>query len=103
MYFETLTTKPIMKTRYSFLLIISLSLLILSCSKNNSGGGTNPPGPNPPVIAPPAGFGYYVVGYFPSYRSVADVPDVKFRMCNVIVYAFFSVNATGTLTVNSPS
>jgi GH18 family chitinase len=43
------------------------------------------------------------VGYFPSYRNINDVPDIKFRMCNVINYAFFSVNATGTLDVQSPS
>ena len=55
------------------------------------------------TISAPAPFGYYVVGYFPSYRSVADVPDVKFRMTNVVVYAFFGVNASGTLTVNSPT
>lgn len=55
------------------------------------------------VIQAPAPFGYYVVGYFPSYRNPADVPDVKFRMTNVIVYAFFGVNTAGTLTVNSPA
>jgi chitinase len=92
-----------MQTPRSVIFIVLISLFIVSCSKKNSTGGTNPPGPNPPVIAPPASFGFYVVGYFPSYRAVADVPDVKFRMCNVIVYAFFSVNASGTLTVNSPS
>lgn len=56
-----------------------------------------------PVIQAPPAFGYYVVGYFPSYRNPADVPDVKFRMTNVVVYAFFGVNTSGTLTVNSPS
>ena len=50
------------------------------------------------IIAPPP-FGYYVVGYFPSYRNPADVPDVKFRMTNVVVYAFFTVNTSGTLDV----
>lgn len=55
------------------------------------------------VIQAPPAFGYYVVGYFPSYRNPADVPDVKFRMTNVVIYAFFGVNATGTLTVNSPA
>lgn len=49
-------------------------------------------------ISNPAPFGYYVVGYFPSYRNIADVPDVKFRMTNVVVYAFFGVNTSGTLT-----
>jgi GH18 family chitinase len=43
------------------------------------------------------------VGYFPSYRNLSDVPDVKFRMCNVVNYAFFGVNASGALTVNNPT
>ena len=55
------------------------------------------------VIQSPPGFGYYVVGYFPSYRNPADVPDVKFRMTNVVVYAFFAVNSSGTLDVVSPT
>lgn len=52
------------------------------------------------IQAPPA-FGYYVVGYIPSYRSLSDVPDVKFRMCNVVNYAFFSVNSSGTLSASN--
>ncbi|HWR33466.1 MAG TPA: glycosyl hydrolase family 18 protein [Chitinophagaceae bacterium] len=56
------------------------------------------------VIAPPAPFGYYVVGYLPSYRSVTSIPDVKFRMTNVVVYAFYAVNGSGTLSApSSPS
>lgn len=54
-------------------------------------------------IAAPASFGYYVVGYFPSYRDPSTVPDVKFKMCNAVIYAFFGVNSSGTLTVNSPT
>lgn len=54
-------------------------------------------------ISAPAPFGYYIVGYFPSYRSLNDIPDVKFRMCNVANYAFFAVNTGGTLTVNNPT
>lgn len=50
------------------------------------------------VIQSPAPFGYYVVGYFPSYRNIVDVPDIKFRMTNVVIYAFFGVNTSGTLT-----
>jgi chitinase len=56
------------------------------------------------VIQPPAPFGYYVVGYFPSYRNLTEVPDVKFRMTNVVVYAFYAVNGTGGLSAPaSPS
>ncbi|HEV8080484.1 MAG TPA: glycoside hydrolase family 18 protein [Chitinophagaceae bacterium] len=64
-----------------------------------------PPTPLPPtsiVIQAPPAFGFYLVGYFPSYRNLSEVPDIKFRMCNVVNYAFFSVNSTGTLTVNNP-
>lgn len=53
------------------------------------------------VIQPPAPFGYYVVGYFPSYRNLADVPDVKFRMTNCVVYSFYSVNGSGGLSAPS--
>ncbi len=55
------------------------------------------------VIQAPPGFGYYVVGYFPSYRDPNDVPDIKFRMTNVVNYAFFSVNSSGTTDVQSPA
>jgi GH18 family chitinase len=53
------------------------------------------------VIEAPPPFGYYVVGYFPSYRNLADVPDVKFRMTNCVVYAFYAVNASGRLSAPS--
>lgn len=57
-----------------------------------------------PVISAPAPFGYYVVGYLPSYRSVSSIPDTKFKMTNVVVYAFYSVNGTGGLSApSSPS
>jgi GH18 family chitinase len=39
-----------------------------------------------------------VVGYLPSYRNAAAIPDVKFRMTNVVVYAFYGVNTSGTLS-----
>ena len=53
------------------------------------------------VIQPPVPFGYYVVGYLPSYRNVTTIPDVKFRMTNVVVYAFYGVNTAGTLSAPS--
>ncbi len=53
------------------------------------------------IIQDPFPFGYYVVGYFPSYRNLAEVPDVKFRMTNCVVYAFYSVNGSGTLSAPS--
>lgn len=75
----------------------SLFLFIQSCKKSDHVTDQPPPA----VIKAPPPFGYYVVGYFPSYRSLADVPDIKFRMCNVVNYAFFSVNGNSELTVNN--
>ena len=84
---------------YKFLPLILI--IIQACKKESV---TPPPPPPPPiVIQPPPAFGFYVVGYFPSYRTLSEVPDVKFRMCNVVNYAFFGVNSSGTLTVNNPS
>lgn len=85
--------------------LITLSILVFieSCKKTDN--PSNPGNPNQPVvITPPPGFGFYVVGYLPSYRNLADIPDVKFRMCNVVNYAFFAVNTNSELTVpNSTS
>jgi chitinase len=53
------------------------------------------------IIQAPPPFGYYVVGYLPSYRTITDIPDVKFRMTNVVVYAFYGVNSSGTLSAPS--
>jgi chitinase len=76
-----------------------LLCFINACKKSTD----TTPIPTPPVaadapIAPPPAFGFYVVGYFPTYRLPADVPDVKFKMCNVVNYAFAKVNPAGTLT-----
>lgn len=81
-----------------FLLAIIFITLINSCKKSNT-----TPGSVNPVIAPPPAFGFYVVGYFPSYRTLATVPDIKFRMCNVINYAFATINSSGTLAIGNSS
>ncbi len=78
------------------------SIVLFACSKktDTGTGGTVIP---PLVIAPPPAFGYYVVGYFPSYRDPSVMPDNKFRMCNVINYAFASVTSTGGINVLVPT
>src|SRR5215210_5253531 len=79
-------------------------LFFFSCKKSDHPSAPDPtPTPDPVVIQAPPGFGFYVVGYFPSYRNLADVPDIKFRMCNVVNYAFFSVNGNNELTINNPA
>ncbi len=85
--------------RYLFFASMLITLAY-SCKKSDI---TPPPPPVNTVIAPPPAFGFYVVGYFPSYRTVAAVPDIKFRMCNVINYAFATVNSAGSLVLGSSS
>src|SRR6476661_7287079 len=87
------------QVRYA-LFLCAMIMVMDSCKKSDH---VEPVQPVPVVIQPPPAFGYYVVGYFPSYRTLSDVPDIKFRMCNVVNYAFFGVNASGALTVNNPS
>lgn len=86
--------------RQSLVIPICTIILFAACKKTDinppsTGGGNT----NEPIIAPPT-FGFYVVGYFPSYRDPAAVPDVKFKMCNVINYAFASVTSTGGLVIS---
>lgn len=91
------------------IVIFTLILLIVSCSKKDQTSipvtlvpPVIPPVSNSNISSPPA-FGFYVVGYFPSYRDPAAVTDQKFRMCNVINYAFANVSSTGGLVVANPS
>jgi chitinase len=75
--------------------IFILSVVLLACKK------TVTPNPPPIVISPPPDFGFKVVGYFPYYRDPAVIPDVKFRMTNVVNYAFGTLNASGLLVINN--
>ncbi len=87
--------------------VASIILFVVACSKKDQTIlPIVPPVAPPPAgnsITPPAPFGFYVVGYFPSYRDPALVTDQKFRMCNVVNYAFANVTSTGGLTVANPS
>jgi GH18 family chitinase len=84
-------------------IIVTLLLLVIlaGCTKKDV---VDPP-PQPPVvrIGPPPDFGFKIIGYFPYYRDPSAVPDIKFRMTNVVNYAFFTVNASGGLVLNNPS
>lgn len=83
-------------TRF-WLLIITTAIFLTACKKDNPATVPVPA----PIFAPPD-FGFKVVGYFPYYRTVSAVPDIKFKMTNVVNYAFFTVTASG-LTLNSPT
>ena len=92
-----------MQNSYRHLLIAaSVTILFSACTKDATSPSAGSGGTGE-TIAPPPAFGFYVIGYFPSYRDPATVPDVKFKMCNVINYAFATINTTGGLTINAPS
>ncbi|MCF3110694.1 glycoside hydrolase family 18 protein [Niabella sp. CC-SYL272] len=76
------------------------TFFLVSCKKGTVDLPAKPP-PKDVVFLPP-NLGFYVVGYFPSYRTVAEYPDRMFKMCNIINYAFFSVNAQGTVDITNP-
>lgn len=83
-----------------YLLMSSLpAILLYSCSKKDPVS----PIPTPIIISAPPDFGFKVVGYFPYYRDPEAVPDAKFRMCNVVNYAFATVNTTAALILNDPA
>lgn len=92
-----------------FTIIFILFLFFVACSKKDQipTPAVTPLPPTPPVtgnnISAPPAFGFYIVGYFPSYRNPSTVTDQKFRMCNVINYAFANVNSTGGLVVANPA
>jgi GH18 family chitinase len=78
--------------------VLAVLTLLAACSKKN----TLPEDPSTPiVIAPPPDFGFKVIGYMPNYRDPATIPDAKFRMTNVINYAFATVNSSGIPVVNN--
>ena len=81
--------------------ILSIALTVSSCRKSEN-PNPNPPGPTPVTIAPPPDLGFYVVGYMPSYRDPDAIPDQKFRMCNVVNYAFAAVAASGDISIANP-
>jgi len=77
-----------------------------ACKKSDiiapSGGNTTPVIPPAVIKAPPA-LGTVVSGYFPSYRDPNAIPDQKFKMCNVVNYAFGTVSSNGNIVVQNPT
>lgn len=86
-------------------IVVLTMLFIASCRKADLPAPQPPAPPVPPTvnITPPADLGFYIVGYVPSYRDPDAIPDVKFKMCNVINYAFAAVGATGDITIANPA
>jgi GH18 family chitinase len=86
---------------------IVIASIFNACKKTEikppQSGGTTPPVVPAPVIKAPPALGSIVAGYFPSYRDPNAIPDQKFKMCNVVNYAFGTVSANGNIVIQSPS
>lgn len=91
-----------MSLRLTSAWLLTAMLLLASACKKSNNQPTPPSGGGNTTISAPPSLGFYVVGYFPSYRDPAAVPDQKFRMCNVINYAFGSITLSGSLSIASP-
>ncbi len=89
-----------MLNRHSFVSLLAVLTLLAACSKKNP---ITEDTDTPATIAPPPDFGFKVVGYLPNYRDPATIPDAKFRMTNVVNYAFATVNGSGIPVVNNPT
>lgn len=83
--------------RQYFPVLLATALFLNACKKEVP----EPSTPPPVNIKPPAPIGFMVIGYFPSYRTVAEYPDRMFRMCNVVNYAFANVNASNTVSISN--
>lgn len=87
-----------MLNRQSLVSVLAVLSLLAACSKKNP---LTDDGKKLTTIAPPPDFGFKVIGYMPNYRDPAAIPDVKFKMTNVVNYAFATVNANGVPVVNN--
>jgi chitinase len=85
---------------------IMIASIFNACKKADikppQSGGTTPVITAPVIKVPPA-LGTIVAGYFPSYRDPSAIPDQKFKMCNVVNYAFGTVAANGNIVIQSPT
>jgi GH18 family chitinase len=77
-----------------FCFAVTCVLFLYSCKKDD-GLNRTPPG----AISPPPDFGLKVVGYLSAIRDPSTIPDEKFRICNVINYAFATINTNGDLII----
>jgi chitinase len=93
-------TNNMKTTDWRLLLALAILITISACKKTKENPNSAPP---PIVITAPPDFGFKVVGYFPYYRDPNAIPDIKFRMTNVVNYAFATVSATGSVVINSPA
>lgn len=82
-----------------FSLLLLLTVVLTACRKQD----VVTPMPPAVTITPPPDLGFLVVGYMPSYRDPGPIPEEKFRMCNVVNYAFAAVAGTGDISIANPA
>src|SRR5687768_7951185 len=79
------------------LLLVCSFILVHSCRKDD--GAPDSPG----TISPPPDLGFKVVGYFNAIRDPLTTPAEKFKICNVINYAFANISSNGDIIVSQLS
>lgn len=85
---------------------IMIAAVFNACKKTSvtppATGTVTPTIPAAVIKAPPS-LGFIVAGYFPSYRDPNAIPDQKFKMCNVVNYAFGTVAPNGNIVIQNPT
>jgi len=84
------------------LTVFSLIILLISCSKGGDEPGTLDDNSTVTLYKAPANTKFQVVGYFPSYRDIASIPDSKLKMLDVACYAFASINSSLMPVIDQP-
>ena len=83
---------------FRLLLLITFAIMLFhSCKKDDGAPHT------PDTILPPPDLGFKVVGYFNAIRDPLTIPAEKFKICNVINYAFANITSSGDVTVMQPA
>jgi len=84
------------------LTIIVLIILLISCYKGGDEPGALDDNSTVTLYKAPSNTKFQVVGYFPSYRDIASIPDSKLKMLDVACYAFASINSSLMPVIDQP-
>jgi GH18 family chitinase len=90
--------------RYVLLMAAAMFVLLISCSKGDDEPAIIDDNDNSVVSLYPAPVNsqFRIVGYFPSYRDIASIPDSKLKMLDVACYAFASINEALMPVIDQP-
>lgn len=84
--------------KISFLML----LLLISCAKGGDDLSVEDENSTISLYPAPVNSQFRVIGYIPSYRDVASIPDAKLKMMDVVCYAFASINSSLIPVIDQP-